>query len=79
MSTPNMAEIITVMAAKQDDRVVLWERHPDHPGGEVFVAGNGRAVRAARTAAVQQRLAVRTLLVVQPATDAPASKGKKRS
>lgn len=32
----------------------FWERHPDHPGGEVFIAGdcvaqvaNTRAVRAA--------------------------------
>ena len=38
----------------------FWERHPDHPKGEAWVAGNnaqpGPAVQVARTAAVDRAL-----------------------
>ncbi len=38
----------------------FWERHPDHPNGEVWVAGHagqpGPAVQVARTAAVNRAL-----------------------
>lgn len=34
-----MAKLITVKSALKDtSRVALWERHADHPGGEIFVA-----------------------------------------
>ncbi len=36
-------------------QVALWERHPDHPGGEVFLAGNG-VFDVALTPAVESRL-----------------------
>lgn len=62
-----MAEIITVMAAKVDDRVVLWEVHPDHPTGEIFIAGNGTAVQVALTPQVQRHLNDRALVQVQTA------------
>lgn len=32
---------IWVMSNRQDDRVVLFERDPAHPGGEAFVGGEG--------------------------------------
>lgn len=34
--------IINVMPnpAKATDRVIVWERHPDHPEGEAYIAGN---------------------------------------
>jgi len=51
-----MTELITVSAARQDGRVALWERHPDHPGGEVFVAADSGRVQVARTPAVQAAL-----------------------
>lgn len=51
-----MAELIKVMPAKQDDRVALWEVHPDHPGGEIFIKGDGRSYRVALTPMVQSRL-----------------------
>lgn len=66
-----MTELITVMGAKVDDRVVLWEVHPDHPTGEIFIAGNGTAVQVALTAQVQQRLNDRTLVQVQVAPVEP--------
>jgi len=36
-----------------DDRVVLWERDPRHPNGEVFLAG-GTPARAFRTTNIQR-------------------------
>lgn len=47
--------MLTVRSALDGNTVALWERHPDHPGGEVFVAGE-REVEAARTAAVERAL-----------------------
>ena len=35
--------------------VALWERHPEHPGGEVFLAGGGE-FEVALTPAVAARL-----------------------
>lgn len=72
-----MAEIITVMGAKVDDRVVLWEVHPDHPNGEIFISGDGTSSEVALTAQVQQRLNDRTLVQVQsPAKTEVVKKGK---
>lgn len=51
-----MAELIKVMSAKQDDRVALWEVHPDHPDGEIFVTGNGESYKVALTPMVKSRL-----------------------
>lgn len=38
-----------------DNRVALWERHPDHPGGEIFVVGDNE-VEVAETHAVKTAL-----------------------
>ncbi len=51
-----MADLITVRSGHNDKRVALWERHPSHPGGEVFIAGP-KDVRVAHTPEVQKRLA----------------------
>lgn len=51
-----MAELIKVMPAKQDDRVALWEVHPDHPDGEIFITGNGKSYKVALTPMVKSRL-----------------------
>lgn len=67
-------ELITVMAAQVDDRVVLWEADPAHPEGEAFITGDGRAVTVALTSRVQQKLAAGILLQVQvtpPPPDPP--------
>lgn len=37
-----MAKIIYVKAseqAKKQGRVIIWERDPSHPGGEIFISG----------------------------------------
>lgn len=31
---------VHVKSNRPDSRVVLWEVHPQHPGGEVYLAGN---------------------------------------
>ncbi len=51
-----MSSLITVMAASVTGRVVLWDVHPDHPNGEVFISGDGRSVKVALTNAVQSKL-----------------------
>lgn len=67
-----MTELITVMAAKVDGRVVLWETNPDHPGGEAFLAGDGRAAQVALTPRVQARLETGELIRVQTGEPKPA-------
>lgn len=54
--------------------VALWERHPDHPGGEVFIAGFGN-VEVAETAAVKSALRRGTLIEVK---SPPKAKRKPR-
>jgi len=71
---------ITVSAACLDGRVALWERHPDHPDGEVLVtAGNEVAsgtgpVVVARTPGVLRALADGRLVLapVSAPADPPA-------
>jgi hypothetical protein len=54
-------KIITVKAAKEDGRVALFEAHPDNvtddnKDGEVFVVGDGKEWKVARTPTVEQKL-----------------------
>lgn len=51
--------------------VALWERHPDHPGGEVFLYGDA-IFEVARTPAVEARLRSGVLELVEEAAAAPA-------
>lgn len=70
-----MSSLITVMAASVNDKVVLWEVNPEHPGGEAYISGDGRAVQVALTPAVQQKLNTQMLVkvvTVQPEQPAPA-------
>jgi hypothetical protein len=53
-----------------DSTVALWERHPAHPDGEVFLAGPGE-FEVAMTPAVEARLRNGRLVLVEPAI-APA-------
>lgn len=73
-------EVIVVEAAQEDGRVALWEKHPDHPGGEVYItAGSGRH-KVARTPAVLRALAEGKLIehprLIGPAEPAAKAKGK---
>lgn len=71
-----MTELIMAMAAKVDGRVVLWEVDAAHPEGEVFIAGDGRAVQVAPTARVQKALADGVLLKMQTGDDTHSSDAK---
>ena len=55
-------ELINVKAPNEHCNVVLWQRHPDHPAGEVYVT-EGMVVTVASTEEVQQRL--RTGRIIQ--------------
>lgn len=67
-----MSELIAVMAAKVDGRVVLWEVDAAHPGGEAFLSGDGRATQVALTPRVQARLETGELIRVQTGEPKPA-------
>lgn len=58
--------IFVRLAKPQTNQVALWERHPDHPGGEVFLAGDGE-FEVAATPAVETRLRKGSLVLVEPA------------
>lgn len=67
-----MAEVLRVQAAVDDGRVLIWESHPDHPGGEAFVTGDGRVVEVVRTTRVNALIEQGRLLVIEdmpPASD----------
>lgn len=66
-----MANTITVMAAQVNGKVVLWEVHPEHPNGEIFISGDGQSVEVALTPAIQQRLNDRRLVRVEVAEPDP--------
>lgn len=62
-------EIVTVRVARPEaSQVVLWERHPGHPAGEVFLAGEG-SFEVALTPAVKARLQDGRLVVAKSAND----------
>lgn len=61
-----MAKRILVKAGPAaGNRVALYERHPDHPNGEAYVAGK-KVVRVARTKAVDTKLHEGALVEVDP-------------
>lgn len=78
-----MSDLIFVRSTGKDaGRVTLWEIHPNHPDGELFVFGDG-VFSAAKTPAVMSRVGSGHLEIVeqpkQPADrDKPASATKKQ-
>lgn len=62
--------LLTVQSALEEGQVALWEKHPAHPGGEVFIADGGQH----QAAATQQVLAAiaRNVLVIVPDVEVPA-------
>jgi hypothetical protein len=63
-------EQIWVLSNRQDDRVVLWERDPAHPGGEAFVA-SGAPAKVAKTGEVARLLREGFLVEVPEPKDGP--------
>ena len=64
-----MLELVTVKSTAEDNRIGLWERHPDHPNQEAYVAGTNPVV-VALTDEVQKRIKIGALVLVQ--ADEPA-------
>lgn len=57
MAEEKVETFYVVAHPDNEDRLGLWERHPDHPGGEVFVAGQDSApVLVADTPGVREAL-----------------------
>jgi transglutaminase-like putative cysteine protease len=64
-------DIIRVRVAQPEaSRVTLWERHPAHPGGEIWLAGAGEFDVAA-TPAVLARLRSGQLVTVETVAAPP--------
>jgi hypothetical protein len=61
---------IWVVSNRQDDRTVLFERDPKHPGGEAFVGGSTPA-RVGRTAEVDRLLHSGEIIEVPEPPDGP--------
>ena len=57
-------EIVTVRSTTSDGRVIVWERNPEHPNGEVFVSGDQKERRVALTSAVLAELSKGRLEIV---------------
>lgn len=62
-------ETISVKSALGNNDVALWEKHPDHPGQEIFVAGDVE-VEVAKTPRVMRALADGKLVEVEKKTAA---------
>lgn len=75
-----MANTIKVKATRNDNKVVIWESHPDHPTGEIFIIGDGRTHNVAETIEVKKRITDRSLeQVFNPsATKSPEKSGDKK-
>lgn len=57
-------EKIYVKPTGTDSRVVLYEQHPEHPDGEIFIAAHedAKPVQVAKTPAVLGKLATSQLV-----------------
>ena len=75
VASPPSPEPETVDVYSPDGRV-FTERHPDHPGGEVWIAGDGpqasETVTVARTLAVERAIRAGRLKEVPKARKAAA-------
>lgn len=63
-------DAIWVLSNRVDDRVVLWEVDPAHPGGEAFVGGSGPD-KVARTPRVNALLRSGELVEIPEPPDGP--------
>lgn len=73
---PSAFSRITVKATGNDMRVVIWEKHPAHPKGEVLIANNGKEVEVAKTPAISQALGDGRLEEVKKPGRKPSSGGE---
>lgn len=75
-----MSGYINVKGPGNDNKVILWERDPKHPNGEIFVVNDGETYKVAETPDVKRRIGDGRLVVVETAKPAAAddSKGDKK-
>ncbi len=66
-------DTIFVKSGLNNNDVALWEKHPDHPGQEIFVAGETE-VEAAKTPRVMRASADGKLVEVEKKAAASTSK-----
>lgn len=68
--------MIRVRSGVEPTRVALWERHDDHPNGEVFIKGTA-VVEVAQTQRVTNALKDGRLVEVKTISKAKRSKRSK--
>lgn len=68
--------MITVKASNNENRVALWQRDPRHPGGEVYIVGDGIEHEVAETSAVRQAISRGELVAVEKKTATKKSADK---
>jgi hypothetical protein len=67
--------LIKVKSAKPESgEVSLWEQHPDHPGGEVWVSGE-KVVEVAETSEVLKKLGAKAIVKVEDGAAQPVTEG----
>lgn len=66
-------DTIFVKSGLNNNDVALWEKHPDHPGQEIFVAGEAE-VEVAKTPRVLEALARKRLVEVEKKTASTSKK-----
>lgn len=71
MADEQRIELITVKSGRKDNKVALWEKNDEQPGGEVLVYGK-KVVQVARTPLVNRRLADGELVETNEAPSEPA-------
>jgi hypothetical protein len=58
------SELVYVTTARSDNACVLFERHPAHPEGELFIGGQGLVRQAALTVQVVDKINQKELRVL---------------
>lgn len=64
------SDYIWVISNRKDDRTVLFERDPQHPGGEAFIGGSAPD-RVARTAEIDRLLHTGEIIQIPEPPDGP--------
>lgn len=68
-----MSATISVRSARTDNRVAIFEQNSDHPGGEIFIAGDDPTVHVvAPTAQVMRAIAEAVLVIVPTEEETPS-------
>lgn len=75
MAKNDKLKMVKVRGTGDDCKVVLYERNEQHPGGQAFVANNGKVVQVAETPAVKTAIA-EGRLTLESASEEPRRVGR---